>query len=164
MEQMTTIFTAKRIASDGLSCISQWFGPGDVPLCFCLEPGLLREPNPIVPAGTYDLRLRTIGGKNAEYAAYYGNKFGIGWHKGMVQLMAVPGRDFIEFHVGNTIADTLGCSLAGSDAIRPPGNGSGHWEVSGSRIAYEKVYPVLRDAILAGPTQLQILQIAAAVA
>lgn len=157
-----TIFTARRLASDGMSCISQWFGPGEVPLCFCLEPGLMRTPEPIIPAGTYALKLRTEGEKHKQYSRDYAAKFGIGWHKGMVQIMGVPQRDAIEFHVGNTIHDTLGCSLAGTDAIRPPGNGSGHWEVSGSRNAYEKVYPVLRDAIGAGQTWLQILPIGAA--
>lgn len=153
---MTQNFIARRLASDGMSCISQWFDSANAPLCFCLEPGLLRLRHPIIPAGTYDLQLRTVGDKHLEYNRYYGNKFGIGWHRGMVQIANVPDRDFIEFHVGNTVADTEGCSLAGTEAVRPPGNGSGHWEVAHSRTAYEKVYPILRDAILAGPVQLQI--------
>jgi hypothetical protein len=156
------IFTARRLDTDSLSIISRWQDPAGDPLCFCLEPGQLREPNPAITAGTYDLVLRTVGAKHAEYNKFYAAKFGIGWHKGMVEITKVPGRDFIEFHVGNTIADTLGCSLAGTTSIAPPGNGSGHWEVSGSRAAYERVYPILRDGILAGGAQLRILPIGSA--
>jgi hypothetical protein len=156
------IFTARRLDTDSLSIISRWYDPAGEPLCFCLEPGLLREPNAGIPAGIYNLRLRAAGAKHAEYNKYYAAKFGIGWHKGMVEICNVPDRDFIEFHVGNTIADTLGCSLAGTSSIAPPGNGSGHWEVSGSRAAYERVYPILRDAITADATHLQILFIGSA--
>lgn len=151
------MFTARRLNTDGMSIIARWFDPAGEPLCYCLEPGAQRDPNPAIPAGTYALQLRTVGEKHAEYNLYYAAKFGIGWHRGMVEIAGVPGRDAIEFHVGNKIADTLGCSLAGEQAIAPPGNGSGHWEVGQSRAAYERVYPILRDAILAGGVQLQIL-------
>lgn len=155
------IFTAQRLNTDGQSMIAQWKKPDGTALCFALEPGMARNPFPGIPAGSYQLRLRNGTPKSAEYARYYASKFGIGWHKGMVEIAGVPGREAIEFHVGNTIADTQGCSLAGSAAVAPPGHGSGHWEVENSRAAYERAYPVLRDAILAGETQLQILPIGA---
>lgn len=149
-------FTANRIATDGQSILARWFDAAGAPLCFCLEPGAERLPNPAIPTGTYALALVRDTEKSAEYARYYASKFGIGWHKGMVAITDVPGRSAIEFHVGNTIADTLGCSLAGTGYLAPPGNGSEHYEVTGSRAAYEKVYPILRDAILAGTAQISI--------
>jgi|GEM_PF-3658224 len=146
-------FTAKRLAHDDLSSVARWSKPDGHDLCYCLEPGYRREPHPIIPAGTYALRLRTVGEKHAAYLKWYGSDF----HKGMIEICDVPGRTAIEFHVGNTIADTLGCSLSGDSFINPPGNGSGHFEVVRSRVAYERAYPILRDAILAGPTQLIIV-------
>jgi hypothetical protein len=160
---MSTIFTAQRLASDGKSIITRWFDAGGQPLCYCLEPGIDREPHPCIPAGRYELKLRTIGQKHTEYQRFYGSKFGIGWHRGMVEITGVADREAIEFHIGNTIADTLGCSVSGTEALKPPGNGSGHWEVAGSRAAYERVYPILRDAILAGGVFLNIIPIGASV-
>ncbi len=154
-------FTARRLSSDGRSIISRWFDMRGQPLCYCLEPGRLSAPHPCIPVGDYNLQLRTIGQKHQDYNRHYTAKFGAGWHRGMVEIVNVPGREAIEFHVGNTIADTLGCCLAGTAALPPPGNGSGHWEVSGSRAAYERVYPILRDAIVAGPTLLRVLSIGA---
>lgn len=153
------LFTATRIASDPMSTIARWSSPSGEPLCFCLEPGLKRVPHPIIRAGTYPLHLRATGKKNDDYRQHYARAegFGVGWHKGMIEICDVPGRSEIEFHVGNTIADTNGCSLCGDTFLDPPGNGSGHFEVVSSRHAYERVYPILRDAILAGDVQLQIL-------
>lgn len=152
-------FQAHRLSTDGVSIIARWFDPVGDALCYALEPGLQRQPHPGIPDGTYPLQLRTVGDKHAEYNRYYASKFGIGWHRGMVEICSVPGRDAIEFHVGNTITDTEGCSLAGDQALKPPGNGSGHWEVAQSRAAYERVYPILRDAILKGGVHLKILPI-----
>lgn len=153
MTQAANTFTAKRLAQDEQSSVAHWFGPDGTPLCYCLEPGYKREPHPGIPAGTYRLGLRTVGEKHTNYLKWYGPDF----HKGMVEICDVPGREFIEFHVGNTIADTQGCSLAGGIFIEPPGRGSGHYEVMQSRRAYEAVYPILRDAILAGAAQLIIV-------
>ena len=155
-----TRFTARRLMTDGLSSVTRWFD-GETPLCFALEPGFTRVPHPGIPAGSYSLVLNTAGQKSQDYAVYYGGRFGIGWHKGMVMLEGVPGRDAIEFHVGNTIADTLGCFLAGENVIAPPGNGSGHYEVERSRAAYERVYPILRDAILNGRATVEVIEMEA---
>jgi len=57
---------------------------------------------------------------------------------------------------------SLSCSLAGTAPLKLPGNGSGHWEVIQSHAAYEGVYPILRDAVLKGGEQLQLLPIGAA--
>lgn len=46
-------------------------------------------------------------------------------------LHDVPGRDFIEFHIGNKIKDTLGCVLLGSEYSRTD------YAVVESRLAFD---------------------------
>lgn len=146
---MALNFTATRIYQTAASSVAIWSGPKIAFPLYCLEPGEQREPHPRIPAGTYPLRLRTVGKKHADYLKHYGSHF----HKGMVEIAEVPGREFIELHVGNTIADTLGCSLPGLSYGKDE---DGNYAVAESRRAYEKAYPILRDAILAGATQLII--------
>lgn len=152
-------FTARRTEHDALSTIARWSDQKGDQLCWCLEPGAQTPVHPCIPIGTYPLRLRTGTLKDAEYR----KKFGGFWHKGMIEIADVPDRFAIEFHIGNTVHDTEGCSLAGLMPIEPPGNlDSGHWEVSGSTIAYQKVYPALRDAILGDGAQITFLTMGAA--
>ncbi len=148
------IFTAQRLATDGYSTIGQWSENG-LQLCKVLEPGALTAVHPRIPAGRYPLRLRTVGDKHAQYL----KRFGPAFHKGMIEIAEVPGRTAIEFHIGNSVADTLGCSLAGQNIVPPDQALSSHWEVAQSEVAYRRAYPVLRDAVLGGTTFLQILDI-----
>lgn len=142
-------FTAHRFLDDGESSVADWRGPDGARLCVCLEPGALRLPFPGIPVGTYPLRLRTVGEKHQAYLNWYGPDF----HKGMIEICDVPDREAVEFHVGNTIADTKACSLCGDSYSKIPG---AHYAVGRSRVTYEKVYPVLRDAILAGEVKITI--------
>lgn len=153
------MFTAQRLYTDGLSTISRWSGPKGF-LCFGLEPGAGRAAHPGIPAGTYPLKLRTVGAKHGAYLKRFGPLF----HKGMVQIDNVPGRSEIEFHIGNTIDDTQGCTLCGEKMIAPRLSNSQHWEVGSSLFAYQAVYPVLRDAILAGRIFLEILPVGSGLA
>lgn len=161
---MVKVFIVRRLAADSMSIVSRWSDPCGAPLCYCLEPGFDRKPHPAIPVGTYPLGLRKAGSKHIAYKKHYDAQaqFGPDWHKGMVEICDVPDRVAILFHVGNTISDSAGCSLAGEKFLAPPGNGSGHYEVVRSRAAYEKVYPVLRDAVLAGSVFLEIQSIGAA--
>jgi hypothetical protein len=149
-------FDLLRLDEDGRSSIARLQNPGGQLLCYGLEPGPAREPHPWIPPGRYELKLRTQGQKHMDYAKHYAASFGIGWHKGMVEISGVPLREAIEFHCGNTVADTLGCILSGESFLAPPGNGSGHYEVMRSRSAYERVYPILRNAILDGGAILHV--------
>lgn len=153
-----SVFTVRRFAQDDQSSIARWFGPGGAPLCYALEPGYKREPHPIIPSGKYELKLRTFGDKHKQYLKWYGPDF----HKGMIEIANVPGRSDILLHVGNTIADTEGCSLCGENPVDPRASNSHHWEVARSRVTYEKIYPIIRDEILSGPTGLFIIPIGAA--
>lgn len=149
------VITANRFKIEPLSSVAQWVHPNINFNLYTLEPGLQREPHPGIPTGQYILRLRTIGQKHAAYKARYDGDhvFGIGWHRGMIEIAAVPGREAIEFHVGNTIADSEGCSLCG--LLFTPGP-DGHFRVGSSRQAYERAYPIIRDLILAGPVSLHL--------
>lgn len=100
-----------------------------------------------IPAGVYGIKLRAEGGFHERYAAYYGKKFGADWHRGMLHLQQVPGFEYILIHTGNTDDDSSGCIIVGLTAnLNAEGGGS----VAQSRAAYEKLYPIVRDALLRG--------------
>lgn len=100
-----------------------------------------------IPAGVYPIKLRAEGGFHERFAAHYGQKFGPGWHRGMLHLQQVPGFEYILIHTGNTDDDSSGCIIVGLTAnLNPEGGGS----VANSRAAYEKLYPIVRDALLRG--------------
>lgn len=91
-----------------------------------------------IPAGTYNLTLRTEGGFHTRYLA----KFGGDWHKGMIYVNKVPNFEYILWHIGNTDDDTAGCLLLGKTQQANFIGSSGD--------AYKDVYPKVRDAILYG--------------
>src|SRR5262245_49587306 len=99
-----------------------------------------------IPAGTYDVLLRTVGDHHGKYLLRFGAEF----HKGMLWLQSVPGFSFVLVHLGNTIVDTKGCILVGSEIVEP--NSSESFSLLKSEAAYKKIYPPIRDAILAGET------------
>lgn len=88
--------------------------------CFtCERPWLNNEPNiSCIPEGQYFLALRKYnrGGYDA------------------VELKDVLGRSYILIHIGNTMDDSAGCILLGSNL----GYVNGKWAVTGSRVAFNK--------------------------
>jgi len=79
--------------------------------CFTLEDqhrDLKVKGDTRIPAGTYEIKLRNMGGHHARYAAKFP-----AFHKGMLWLQNVPGFEFILIHIGNTDKDTEGCLLVG---------------------------------------------------
>lgn len=141
---METVFTEQRLATDGLSTGGELQLAGQR-LCFLLEPGP-NSASPRKPAGRYELVLRTEGGIYDHYRRHFGPEF----FRGVPQII-VPGRTFVEVHIGNTFADTEACSLMGMSLIVPHFSNSGHYEVARSEEAFMKFYPQIRDALLAGP-------------
>jgi len=105
-----------------------------------------------VPEGTYQVSLRTEGGYHTrESKRYMTSK--PGWHQGMLCIhnapdwkIVTPKMEFqwILIHPGNTDEHTNGCYLPNTSATFADFTGGG------SRTAYEKIYPIIRDAILAG--------------
>ncbi len=63
-----------------------------------------------IPAGRYEIELRTEGGMHGRYS----KKFD--WHRGMLWLRYVPNFKFVYIHYGNYEKDTDGCILVGDGA------------------------------------------------
>jgi hypothetical protein len=121
--------------------------------CFTLEDRFREVKVPKVtriPAGTYSLTLRTWGTHHEHFLLKYGED----WHKGMIQLQNVPNFSDILIHVGNTATDTDGCILIGLglptfDPEKPA-------TILASVAAYERIYPIVRDAILKESTYIVV--------
>jgi uncharacterized protein DUF5675 len=119
---------------------------GDKAQCFTLEdefhpvkvPGETR-----IPAGCYQLRLRALG-ESPHFDTAYATVFGSGFHRGMVEIMAVPGFSNVLIHTGNKSADTRGCLLVGETA------NSCAIDLAGSRDAYRPLYQKLFAALSGG--------------
>ena len=80
-------------------------------LCFTLEDEdretkVMSETR--IPAGIYELKLRTTGGFHSRYSKKYGS-----WHKGMIHVQNVPNFRYILWHTGNNDEHTAGCLLLG---------------------------------------------------
>ena len=95
-----------------------------------------------IPAGIYELKLRTVGGFNARYAKKYPS-----FHKGMIHVQDVPGFTYILWHCGNDDDDTSGCLLLGDTSQQ---NITKQGFIGASTDAYKRVYPKVANAIASG--------------
>ena len=118
-------------------------------LCYTLED----EHRPIdqkvmgetrIPAGTYKMTLRTVGGFHGRYAKRYPDM-----HKGMLWVRNVPGFEYILIHSGNTDEHTAGCLLVG-DSQYENINSKPDGFIGASRTAYERIYPDIAAALESG--------------
>ena len=82
-----------------------------------------------VPAGTYDITLRTVGGFHGRYTKKY-------------------GKMHILIHTGNTDEHTAGCLLLGDSQQVNFGESNGF--VGSSVNAYKRVYPPIAAALESG--------------
>ena len=96
-----------------------------------------------IPAGTYKLKLRTVGGFHTRYENKYGD-----FHKGMIHVQDVPGFEFILWHTGNTDEHTAGCLILGNTQTNNRIAKDGF--IGSSVDAYKFVYPRVQSAIEAG--------------
>lgn len=135
-----------RFTSDDDSTIGVLRVVGDPFRCFTCEDEFRLEKKAAetrIPPGQYELKLRTVGGFHERYLAKFGPQF----HKGMLWLQNVPGFEYVLIHMGNTQLDTAGCLLVGMTAnLNDAGGGS----IANSEVAYRKLYPRVRDALLRG--------------
>ena len=95
-----------------------------------------------IPSGEYKVTLRTVGGKHAKYKRRFPDM-----HKGMLWVRGVPGFTYVLIHIGNTEDDTEGCLLLGSSSVQ---NVTKAGSIGASRVAYERVYPQIANALAAG--------------
>jgi hypothetical protein len=93
-----------------------------------------------IPAGRYRLGLRTAGDHHRRYALLFPDL-----HRGMVEILGVPGFTAILFHIGNRDDDTAGCVLVG-DAARQNVTQDG-W-IGESKAAYARVYPQIAEPLV----------------
>jgi hypothetical protein len=95
-----------------------------------------------IPAGKYKIGLRTEGGQNHRYSQKFPEM-----HKGMLHLQNVPNFQYIHIHIGNTKKDTDGCILVGDGSNN---NLVSNGMISSSTNAYQRIYPVISEAIVSG--------------
>ena len=98
-----------------------------------------------IPAGTYNVALRTEGGFHQRYVAKYGDM-----HKGMLWVRDVPGFEYILIHTGNTDEHTSGCLLLGDSQTNNQIKEDGF--IGSSVQAYKRVYPSIAKVLEDGGT------------
>ena len=133
-----------RYSSQDETTLGLLFGDGQF-LCYSLEDearAVKVAGETRIPAGKYDITLRTVGGKHAKYAARFPDI-----HKGMLWVRNVPGFEYILIHVGNTDDDTEGCLLLGDSSTQ---NVSHEGSIGASVNAYKRVYPLIANRLAAG--------------
>ena len=91
-----------------------------------------------IPAGTYEIKLRTEGGFHNRHKKLDWCK---DWHRGMLWLQDVPGFEWIYIHPGNTADHTSGCLLVGDTMDL------GAMIIGNSRTAYERIYKLVTNVI-----------------
>tara|TARA_R110000803_G_scaffold136813_1_gene203755 strand:- start:11775 stop:12341 length:567 start_codon:yes stop_codon:yes gene_type:complete len=145
----------KRVGDNGETSLGVIYFDG-IAICACIEDQEQKDGKIYgetrVSNGLYRLSLRAEGGFHNRYAKKYA-KNGLDWHKGMLcvhnaegwRLNCPDGKSFryILIHIGNTDDNTAGCLLPNYvlDFQKDTGSRSGD--------AYEHIYPILRDSILA---------------
>ena len=112
-------------------------------LCYSLEDEYRNEKvkhETRVPAGTYQIQLRKVGGFNARYAKKYGD-----FHKGMLHVQDVPGFEYILIHTGNTDEHTSGCLIVGDSQENNQLLKNGF--IGKSVQAYKRIYTPIAEAL-----------------
>ena len=112
-------------------------------LCYTLEDehrDVKKYGETRVPAGTYNVTLRTVGGFHGRYLKKYGEM-----HKGMLWVREVPNFEYILIHTGNTDEHTSGCLLLGDTQQANFGESNGF--VGSSVNAYKRVYPAIAEVL-----------------
>ena len=114
-------------------------------LCYTLEDEYRNDKvmhETRVPAGTYKILLRTVGGFHTRYTKKYD------FHKGMLHVQDVPGFKWILIHTGNTDEHTSGCLIVGDSQENNQLKKDGF--IGRSTQAYKRIYPPIAAALEAG--------------
>ena len=105
--------------------------------CYVLEDGYRREKvkhETRIPAGRYEIERRTVG----KFYQNYRRRFK---HISSLWIKDVPNYEYILIHIGNTVLDTSGCLLVGSD-YKLTGN---EYRIFGSTKTYRDLYSIISD-------------------
>ena len=95
-----------------------------------------------IPAGTYEITLRTVGGFHDRYSRLFPDI-----HKGSLWVRNVPGFEYILIHIGNTDNDSSGCILVGDTVTQ---NVSNRGSIADSTKAYKRLYPQIANVLSKG--------------
>jgi hypothetical protein len=138
----------QRFSSESNSTLGILFDVTDKPkfLCYTLEDEFREikvNGETRIPAGTYNITLRTKGGFNQRYT----EKFGSDFNKGMLWVRDVPGFEYILIHIGNDDDDSEGCLLVGDSQNQ---NITKKGFIGSSTDAYKRIYPPIADALERG--------------
>jgi len=137
------IITVRRFLSNSDATLSEVKIDG-VRHCYGLEDehrGIKVDGETRIPTGAYKIGIRAEGGFHNRYSKKFADI-----HQGMLQVLDVPGFEFILIHVGNTDDDTAGCLLVGCDW---QGGSAQEFRVVSSVVAYKALYQAVIDAALA---------------
>ena len=96
-----------------------------------------------IPAGTYEMGLRTVGGFHKKYSQRFSDI-----HRGMLHVLDVPGFEYILIHCGNTDEHTAGCLLVGDSQENNTLRENGF--IGKSANAYKRIYPKIASALRGG--------------
>ena len=111
-------------------------------LCYTLEDerrALKVRGETRIPAGTYNITLRTHGGFDKKYSKRFPDI-----HKGMLWVREVPNFEYILIHCGNTDEHTAGCLLLGDSQENNIIIKDGF--IGKSKNAYKRVYSYIVKA------------------
>ena len=115
-------------------------------LCYTLEDEKRSEKvrgETRIPAGTYEIKIRDVGGFHSRYSKKFGKM-----HRGMLHVTNVPGFDYILIHCGNTDEHTAGCLLVGDSQENNQIKKDGF--IGKSSQAYKRIYPRIASALERG--------------
>lgn len=135
------IIVQERISSDDDASFSILFIEG-VFECFVIEDEYREHKVPKetrIPAGKYDIEVRKFGGFHNRYERKFPS-----FHKGMLELVDVPGFTDILIHIGNYEYNTDGCLLVNAGVRVTPNDINGQVSVN----AYKRFYSKVIDAAL----------------
>lgn len=106
-----------------------------------------------IPAGRYRLHIKPLG--SSHFDARYGEIFKDLPHRGMIELIGVPGFEGVLIHCGNTDLDTEGCIIVGGEITI----GSEGYQITPgtSQPTYRKLYPLLCAAIDVGESWITVI-------
>ena len=85
-----------------------------------------------IPSGTYEIKLRNVGGMTKKYKKKFPND-----HIGMLHLQNVFNFKYVYIHIGNKATHSEGCILVGDTANNNEIKGG---FVGGSGVAYLRLY------------------------
>ena len=142
--------TVDRFKSDDDATVSKIDVDGSF-VCFGLEDEFREDKVPgetRIPAGTYKIGIYRDGKFHRRYSQRFPDM-----HQGVLHILDVPNFTHILIHIGNTDDNTDGCLLVGLNAAV----NDGELRVTSSKLAYQKLYPMVIDAALADDLTIEFI-------